>query len=274
MKNGRTRSRSGSRAVRADRQPPPGNVPPADGLNRWALFLDLDGTVLDIAETPGGVRADPAVRGLIARLYRRLGGALALISGRRVIEVDRLFPRLRLPVAGLHGLERRDAQGVLHRQPSAPRLVGELRDRLAETARRHAGLMLEDKGFTLALHYRRALRLAGFVHRLVGGLAAQTGGRFRLQPGKRVAELVPAGRDKGTVLVEFMRESPFRGRTPVFLGDDATDEYGFSVVNRLGGLSIKVGAGRTRARWRLRDVAEVRDWLESALDGASQPRGR
>jgi trehalose 6-phosphate phosphatase len=258
------------RGARAPLQP--GNGPPVDRLERWALFLDLDGTVLDIADSPEGVHVDPALRELVGRLFRRLDGAVALISGRRVGDIDRLFPRLRLPVAGVHGAVRRDARGVLHRHAAELRIAGHMRNRLLEAVNGRAGLILEDKGVSLALHYRRAPRLAGFAHRLVGELVAQARGRFKLQPGKRVVEIKPAGRDKGTAIAEYMREAPFRERLPVFLGDDATDEYGFTVVNRLGGLSVKVGPGPTRARWRLRNVAAVRAWLARGLDGASRRR--
>jgi len=123
--------------------------------------------------------------------------------------------------------------------------------------------VLEHKGLSLALHYRRAPRLGGYVHRLIQSLAPSLGPEFRIQPGKRIVEVKPAGKDKGVALVEFMAEEPFRGRTAVFVGDDLTDEYGFEAVNRLGGHSIKVGAGRTAARWRLAHVRAVREWLAS-----------
>jgi trehalose 6-phosphate phosphatase len=147
-----------------------------------------------------------------------------------------------------------------------------MRNRLIDAVNNRSGLLLEDKSVSLALHYRQVPRLAGFAHRLAGDLVAQTRGRFKLQPGKRVVEIKPAGRDKGTAIADYMREAPFHGRLPVFLGDDATDEYGFTVVNRFGGLSVKVGPGPTRARWRLRDVAAARAWLKHGLDGAFRRR--
>src|SRR2546426_4251134 len=114
---------------------------------------------------------------------------------------------------------------------------------------------------SLALHYRRAPRLGGYAHRLMRSLAARIGSQYCVQTGKRIVEMKPAGKDKGVAVLEFMQEEPFRGRTPVFIGDDTTDEYGFATVNRLHGHSVKVGAGRTVAHWRLRDVDAGRAWL-------------
>ncbi|MGH7606055.1 MAG: trehalose-phosphatase, partial [Gemmatimonadales bacterium] len=137
-----------------------------------------------------------------------------------------------------------------------------VRARLAAVAAAKPGLLLEDKGLSLALHYRGAPRLASYAHRTARAMLAHLGAQYCVQRGKRVVELKPAGRDKGASIGEFMEEAPFRGRTAVFVGDDATDEYGFAAVNRLQGHSIKVGPGRTAARWRLRDVRAVEAWLE------------
>jgi trehalose 6-phosphate phosphatase len=124
-----------------------------------------------------------------------------------------------------------------------------------------SGLLLENKELSLALHYRRAPRLAAYAHRLARSLLPSLGHTFCLQRGKYVVEIRPAGKDKGAAVLEFMREPPFRGRTAVFVGDDLTDELGFRTVNRLGGHAVKVGRGATAARWRLRDVRAVREWL-------------
>ena len=231
----------------------------------WAYFFDIDGTLVDIADSPAGARVDPDCRRLIEDLFRSVGGAVALISGRSIANIDGLFPGVRLPAAGQHGTERRDASGGISRHAFPSQELDWVRERLAETAARHRGLLLEDKGLSLALHYRRAPRLGGFAHRLVRSLAPRLGGQYCIQTGKRIVELKPAGKDKGVAVLEFMREAPFRGRTAVFVGDDATDEYGFATVNRLRGYSIKVGPGRTLARWRLRDVRAVQEWLERGL---------
>ena len=255
-----TRKRNGGRSGAAPRT---GSIPPPS--RDWAYFFDIDGTLVDIAESPAGARLDADLLALIARLHRTAGGAVALISGRSIADIDRLIPGIRLPAAGQHGVERRDAAGGISRHAVPSRELDWVRGRLAEAAAAHRGLLLEDKGLSLALHYRRAPRLAGYAHRLVRALLSPLGERYRIQTGKRVVEMKPAGRDKGSAVLEFMHERPFRGRTPVFLGDDITDEYGFTTVNRLHGHSVKVGRGPTAARWRLRDVRAVRAWLERGM---------
>lgn len=243
----------------------------------WAFFLDIDGTLAGLARTPSAVRIDEKLRAVVGMLCRTTGGAVALVTGRGIGDVDRLFPGARLPVAGQHGVERRAASGRIsrHRFPAAS--LRRAKARLEAAADRHRQLVLEDKGLSLALHYRRAPRLGGYAHHLVREAARQLGPGFVVQSGKRVVELRPSGRDKGTAILEFSREPPFRGRLPVFIGDDASDEHGFAMVNRLGGHSVKVGPGRTLARWRLPDVAAVRGWLERGTPepaATSSPSGR
>ncbi len=228
----------------------------------WAYFLDIDGTLVDLSDSPIGASLGAGGRQLIDELYRAAGGAVALISGRSIADIDRLAPDLRLPAAGQHGIERRNAAGRISRHAFPAQELDWIRRELAAAVASHHGLVLEDKGLSLALHYRRAPRLGGFVHRLARSLAARVGPQYCLQTGKRIVELKPAGKDKGVAVQEFMQEEPFRGRTPVFVGDDSTDEYGFATVNRLHGHSVKVGPGRTAARWRLRDVRAVQAWLQ------------
>ncbi|PYP59719.1 MAG: trehalose-phosphatase [Gemmatimonadetes bacterium] len=236
----------------------------------WAYFFDIDGTLVDLADAPGAAGPDGDVQRLLVDLYRATGGAVALISGRSIADIDRLVPDLRLPAAGQHGIERRDAAGrVSHHALPSPALDA-VRRGLAAAVARHPGLLLEDKGLSLALHYRRAPRLAGYAHRLVRSLLVASDGTYGVQGGKRVVEIKPAGKDKGVAVLEFLQEDPFRGRTPVFVGDDSTDEHAFVTVNRLHGHSVKVGPGRTAARRRLRDVRAVRAWLEQ---GAAEPAG-
>lgn len=230
----------------------------------WAYFLDVDGTLIEIADSPDAVHVDGALLDLVARLHRAAGGALALVSGRALADLDRRFGALRLPGAGQHGLERRDAAGRLrtHTPPAAKHAI---RAALAPALERHSGLILEDKGLSMALHYRRAPKLAAYVHRLMAKLAAEAGSSLELQKGKYVVEVKPAGVDKGCAIAEYLSEPPFRGRRPVFIGDDFNDEHGFSAVNTLDGISIKVGKGSTCARYRLPDVAAVRIWLAAAV---------
>lgn len=235
--------------------------PPAGGPG-WAYFLDLDGTLVDLADHPGAVQVDGDLRRQLEGLHEAAGGAVALITGRTLADVDTLFPGISLPAAGQHGLERRSADGRISRHPAPPGL-DEAR-RVLEAAL-DPRLELEDKGLSLALHYRRAPSLGGYAGRLARQAAASAGPQYAVLAGKQIVELKPAGRDKGVAVREFLEESPFRGRRPLFLGDDLTDEDGFATVNVLGGASIKVGAGETAARWRLRDVRAVRAYLVRAI---------
>lgn len=235
----------------------------------WAYFFDIDGTLAEIADTPSGVRLDAELRVLIKRLHAAAGGAVALISGRAISDIDGLMEGVRLPAAGQHGTERRDAAGRITHQTGPVAQLDWAHDQLAAAAANRPGLLIQHKGLSLALHYRRAPQLGGYAHRLVRSLLPQLGKAYCIQRGKRIVELKPAGKDKGAAVLEFMAETPFRGRTAVFLGDDLTDEYAFATVNRLKGHSIKVGPGRTTARFRFRNVAAVRVWLELAV---SAPR--
>jgi len=243
--------------------------PPA-ARPEWAFFLDVDGTLIDLADTPDAVHVDAALLELIARLHRVSGGAVALVSGRALSFLQSRLGTLRLPLAGQHGLERRDASGRLWTQAAPPAAKSAIKAALVPVLARHPGLLLEDKGLTLALHYRRAPQLASYAHRLMARLSADAGAGLELQRGKRVAEIKPAGVDKGTAIAAYLAEPPFSGRRPVFIGDDRNDEHGFAAVNKLGGISVRVGKGASCARFRLRDVAAVRRWLEGALEGHAE----
>ncbi len=243
-----------------------GGQPPFDP--KWAWFLDIDGTLLDIAAIPAAVKTGPSDTRLVTGLYSACGGALALISGRSIEGIDRLFTPLRLPAAGQHGIERRDAKGRIHLHAFPAEAMRRAAAEIRAFATKHEGLLFEDKGASLALHYRLAPHLAAAAHTVVHKAARLLGEGVEVQGGKMVVELKPSGRDKGIAIEEFMQEPPFKGRVPVFLGDDLTDEDGFHVVNRLGGHSVKIGPGVTSARWRLRDAAGVRQWLGEALSGS------
>ena len=249
-------------------------MPPDDQTNLqvpafapgWAFFLDVDGTLLDLAERPDAVTVSPSLIGLLAGLAAACAGALALISGRAARDLDRMFAPLRLAVAGQHGVERRDATGTLHRHAFPHLQLQAAALRLRAFVADHPGLLLEEKGSSLAVHYRRAPRLAEAARIAVDQEARELDADFDVMAGKFVYELKPGGRDKGLVIEEFLAEPPFAGALPVFLGDDATDEFGFETVNRLGGHSIKVGPGASAARWRLPDAAAVRLWLTAYVE--------
>lgn len=230
----------------------------------WALFLDVDGTLLELAETPQGVHVPASLKQLLDEVRWRLDGALALVSGRSLASLDQLFSPLRLIASGVHGCERRVADGNVLRPEVDAATIARIRNDLAAFVRSHEGLLLEDKHYAVALHYRRAPHLEDEVYRIMEQMRVYLGPTFALQAGKSVVELRPGEWTKGTSIASFMREAPFIGRTPVFIGDDVTDEDAFAVVNELNGISIKVGPAEvTLARHRLGGVSDVLRWLQT-----------
>jgi trehalose 6-phosphate phosphatase len=229
-----------------------------------ALFLDIDGTLLEIVETPDRVNVPPALPRCLERLAECLDGALALITGRTLDDADALFAGLSLPVGAVHGLERRSFQGEIERTGSGSDLA-DLKEELIRFAAKHPGVMLEDKKRTLALHYRAAPELEAVAKAFIRDRVDERAGIAVLH-GKMVIEIKPEGVDKGGAIRSFMDEAPFKGRVPVFFGDDTTDEFGFAAVRALGGYGFFVGGDReTGAQFRLPDVAAVHDWLDRLL---------
>lgn len=230
----------------------------------WALFLDVDGTLIEIAETPDRATPHQRVPEVLSAVTRALGGAVALVSGRPIATLDRLLAPLRLPAAGLHGLERRTANGDVTRPAKTPSMIAETKRRFDEFAARNPGTQVEDKGLTVALHYRQAPELGEAVRGLAECVVRGHADAVMAQTGKMVVEIRPTGPDKGTVIEAFMAEKPFASRTPVFVGDDVTDEAAFTVVNALCGHSIRVGGREpTAARSRIDSVGRLLDWLAS-----------
>ena len=227
----------------------------------WALFLDFDGTLVDIAPTPDSIRVPDRLPALLARLRETLGGAVAIVTGRPIAEIDGFLGAAVPAVAGLHGLERRRPGGAILRPQVRVEALRDARARLAEFAAEHPGLLVEDKRYALALHYRLAPALEGRCRELAAALGRELAG-WQVVEGKRVFEIRPRGAAKGAAIEAYMGEAPFRGRVPVFCGDDITDEDGFAAVNALGGASIRVGPrAATRAALQLDTVAELLDWL-------------
>ncbi|MBC7984925.1 MAG: trehalose-phosphatase [Candidatus Obscuribacterales bacterium] len=227
-----------------------------------ALFLDVDGTLLEIAASPESVKVPAALLNTLDLAAQREGGALALITGRCITELDRLFVPYVFAAAGQHGLERRNADGHVTRAPVDKALLAPARSALKAFVEEHAGLLLEDKGSALALHYRAAPLLKMSVQALLEKLLEPLKPHFILRTGKCVFELAPANCSKRIAIEAFMREEPFAGRVPVFVGDDVTDEDGFAAVNALGGYSIRVGCEEpTVATYRFGSVPAVVAWL-------------
>lgn len=240
--------------------PPP---PPID--DGCALFLDVDGTLLDFAPSPEGVHVPDHVRPALTALHKRLEGALALISGRSLATLDALLAPPVMAAAGLHGLERRHGRRG-HRAPRPPAALARVRGEAERLVARHPGAIVEDKGAALALHWRAAPQAGSELQAFANAVLPRLPG-YRLQPGNQVLELRPAehkgGRaDKGAAIHAFMDEPPFAGRRPVFAGDDVTDEAGFAAVNARDGISVLVGPPReSAAHFALAGPAEVHAWI-------------
>lgn len=223
-----------------------------------AFFLDVDGTLLGFKERPEDVVADAELHDLLRRLRALASDAVALVSGRTVEDLDRIMSPLVLPAGGVHGADLRFADG--RRETIEGDALTEVREQTQVFVAAHEGLRFEDKGgTTFALHYRQAPDLADEVARFLDGVIE--GRDLMVQHGKMVAEVKPKSCHKGIAIETLMREPPFAGRMPFFLGDDLTDEHGFETVNGFGGVSVKVGAGETIAQHRLAGTDEVRDLL-------------
>ncbi|HYV88235.1 MAG TPA: trehalose-phosphatase [Candidatus Polarisedimenticolia bacterium] len=232
-----------------------------------ALFLDVDGTLLDIAPTPATVRVPANLTRSLDAVAASLDGALALVSGRLIDDLDRLFRPLRLPSAGLHGAEiRRSARGDIEYLDCAP-IAPALREAINGIVEAHRGVRLEDKGHALALHYRARPAAGPLLGQALRRLIAECGEGLSLLQGKMVLEVRDLRHSKASAVSAFMAVQPFAGRRPIFLGDDRTDEDGFTAVENKGGLALPVG----RTHDSLREPAfaspsEVRDWLQELPD--------
>lgn len=232
-----------------------------------ALFLDFDGTLVELASTPDAIEVSPGLVDLLDDLHRLLGGALAVVSGRPIEALDRFLAPLALPLAGEHGMQRRDAQGRVTAQgvPDLSAVLAAMNQLSAD----HPGLLVERKQAAVALHYRLAPQLETLCHETV---ARSVNGHPELEflHGKCVFEVKASGTHKGTAIGAFLREMPFAGRKPVFAGDDTTDEYGFAAVQSCHGTAVKVGVGPSQALHRLNGPATVHQWLEASRDALAR----
>jgi trehalose 6-phosphate phosphatase len=235
-------------------------APPPPSLD-WCLFLDVDGTLIELTDSPFDTHASDALTTLLREVSARLGGALALVSGRSIEYLDALFAPLRLPSAGLHGVERRRAAGDLHGATFNDPRLDAARAALATLIHDHPGTLLEDKGRTIGVHYRLAPQFEPVVREGVAAVAATLGDTYHVQAGNMMLEIKPCGFNQGHAIKAFLQEPPFAGRTPVFAGDDLTDLDGFRVVEAAGGISIGVG-DRVQGTSHLANPTAVRAWLE------------
>ncbi len=232
---------------------------PVDG---WAVFLDIDGTLLDIAATPGAVDVPEGLPDDLVALSQKVDGALALVTGRSLDFVDAAFPGHTFHVAGLHGAEWRDSAGRRFSCAQKPGL-GAAKRLLEEKAADWPGVLVEDKGAAFAAHFRLVPQLETTVRGFMESLARGLGERWHLQAGKCVVEIRPAGGDKGAAVERFLGAPPFSGRRPLAVGDDITDEAMFAAVNRFGGLSVRVGRAMrpSAASATVESPAAVRGWI-------------
>lgn len=228
--------------------------------DEFALFLDFDGTLVAIAERPEDVRLDPATRDALADLNGLLAGAVAIVSGREIEVVDRFLAPLRLSVAGVHGLMRRDARGKTYKSAFDAGLPAAIERAVSPLLQKYPGLLVERKYGAVALHYRDHPELEQ-----VSFDALQTAvndlQETEIKRGKMVVEVKAIGGNKGAAVADFLKEEPFAGRRAVFAGDDVTDEDAFIFVNATDGISIKVGPGATNATYRTSGTTAFLDWL-------------
>lgn len=243
-------------AIRSDRAGPPAPAPDTP----WCLFVDVDGTLLEFAPTPEAVHVDDTLRSLLFNASSSLQGALALVSGRTLDAIDRLFAPQRWPAAGLHGLERRDARGQVHRHSAPRESLDRARLSLRDVAARMPGVLLEDKGLSIAIHYRAAPELRPSLRRIVDEVMAELAPSYHVLDGNCVLEIKPSAISKADAVRAFMREAPFAGRRPIYVGDDVTDLDGFAAAERAGGISVAVG-DRVEAQVQLPSPRSVHCFL-------------
>ena len=237
--------------------------PPKIDLNRHALFLDFDGTLVPLIDDPDAVHLPPGGLDRLTELQAELGQALAIVSGRRIADLDAFLSPLGFAAVGVHGLERRFTPSDPVSFLMKPERLDPVRDRLAPVLEGNPRLRLEDKGIALVLHYRTAPELETMAREAMAR-ACEGDNALVVMDGDMIVEVHPAGMDKGKAVAELMTRPPFKGRIPVYLGDDTTDEFALKVVRDTGGVSIKVGAKESIAEYRLDDVDAVYHWLADA----------
>ncbi|WP_157017084.1 trehalose-phosphatase [Mesorhizobium xinjiangense] len=239
--------------------------------DKVAIFLDFDGTLADIAANPDAVSVPQETCDDLARLHKQTGGALAIVTGRAIADIDRFLAPLILPVAGVHGLERRDGRGARSDARVDEDKLAVVFAQLQVFSRENPGTLVERKAGSLALHYRQRPESAEAcfiaVHRAVDGLTG-----LHILQGKMVIEVKAGTADKGGAVAAFMKEAPFRGRLPLFAGDDTTDEDAFREIASLAGISIKVGGGPTAAVLRSESTDAFRAWLGLLADSFESDR--
>ncbi|WP_224000109.1 trehalose-phosphatase [Aureimonas sp. SA4125] len=234
--------------------------PPALRAEAHAVFLDFDGTLVEFDDDPGNVAIKPSALACLEALQRSHDGALAIVSGRRIADLDRFLAPLAFVAAGVHGLERRLVPGGGITMLAGSEALDTLRAGLSEPLAASPALHLEDKGTALVIHYRTAPELAGHAKAMMQAAIAGSDDLVLMQ-GEGIVEVHPAGMDKGRAVADLMGAKPFAGRIPVYVGDDVTDEFALDYVRGAGGISVKIGAAHSTAEFRLKDVTALHRWL-------------
>jgi trehalose 6-phosphate phosphatase len=249
----------------------PGDLAPR--LSGCAILLDIDGTLLDLAPTPREVWVPPGLSNTLIRLREITSGALALVSGRSLNDIDLIFAPDQFPAVGGHGAEMRISIGSKALATHAPPMDEELKRRLAAIAKLSPGILVEDKGYSLALHYRLAPQAEQAIYAAVSKVSDELSHvPIEVLPGKCVCEIKPSGFDKASGVRELMAHEPFRGRRPVFIGDDVTDESVFAIMPELGGFAFSVGRRAQGVAGHFDQPRDVRAWLARLVDGEVEAR--
>lgn len=237
--------------------------------SRCCIFLDLDGTLIEFHDDPAAIGADEELRHLLQSTADALGGALALVSGRSIAALDVMLSPLRLPVSGIYGQERRDSRGVIRRKTGDASALDPIRAVLLDFLGGCPGIIVEDKGTALALHFRSAPAYGPDCRQLLHMAAAELGPTFQVVDGSMIVEIAPAGTSKATAIEEFLLEPPFATRVPIVLGDDWPDVDAFTAVHRHGGLALVVGT-RIEGDFQLDDCRAARNWLSALTRAVEQ----
>ena len=235
-------------------------LPPALRAATHAVFLDFDGTLVEFDDNPQNVAIAPRALEQLRVLQRTHSGALAIVSGRQIADLDRFLAPLSFAAAGVHGLERRLAPGGETVMLAGPEALDSVRRSLESPLAASPELQLEDKGTALVIHYRTAPSLEARAKAMMQA-AIQGRDDMVLMQGDGIVEVHPAGMDKGKAVADLMGEPVFAGRVPVYVGDDVTDEFALDYVRKAGGISVKIGEAASAAEFRLKDVTALHHWL-------------
>jgi len=240
--------------------------------DEFCLFVDADGTLIDIAPTPESAQASREILEVLDRLYFALDGALAIVSGRRVEDIDRLFAPLRLPASGIHGAQLRGTPNAAIDDQGGPDVPAPVADAIAAVAARHPGVFVEHKGKALAVHWRHAQERESALWDELEAAIESAAPDLTILRGHCVFEVKSPSTTKGDAVRAFMQLEPFAGRVPIFIGDDITDIAGMAAVKEFGGHAFSVGRQLEGADGVFASPTELRVWLSGLASGGQEAR--